>query len=71
MKKDSADGRALIWKISVETIYKYPIGVGLGNFSGSYGEQQATYFRSGKATEQEILVAGNPEYAFNEFIQIL
>ncbi|MFR0677016.1 MAG: O-antigen ligase family protein [Dysgonomonas mossii] len=71
LKKDSADGRALIWKISVETIYKYPIGVGLGNFSGSYGEQQATYFRSGKATEQEILVAGNPEYAFNEFIQIL
>lgn len=70
LKKESADGRALIWKVSMENISRYPIGVGLGNFSGSYGEQQAEYFASGKATEHEKLIAGTPEYAFNEFIQI-
>jgi tetratricopeptide (TPR) repeat protein len=43
----------------------------LGNFSGAYGEMQAEYFAGGKGTEQEELVAGNPEYAFNEFLQIL
>lgn len=70
LKKDSADGRTLIWKTSLEIISKHPAGVGLGNFPGSYGEQQAAYFASGRATEQEEQIAGNPEYAFNEFIQV-
>lgn len=69
-KKDSADGRTLIWKVSMESMSRYPIGVGLGNFSGAYGNQQAEYFASGKATEQEQMIAGTPEYAFNEFIQV-
>jgi hypothetical protein len=29
LKKDSADGRALTWKISLQTIAKHPFGVGL------------------------------------------
>ena len=70
MKKDSADGRALIWKISAKTVVEHPFGVGLGNFSGSYGEQQAAYFASGRGSEQERWVAGNPEYGFNEYFQI-
>lgn len=69
-KKNSADGRTLIWKMSMESISRYPIGVGLGNFSGAYGDQQAEYFESDKATEQEQMIAGTPEYAFNEFIQV-
>lgn len=47
LKKDSADGRLLIWKTSLKIISEHPMGVGLGNFSGSYGEQQAEYFESG------------------------
>lgn len=70
LKKDSADGRALIWKISVQTILHHPMGVGIGNFSGSYGNEQAAYFASGRGTEQGQYVAGNPEYAFNEYLQI-
>jgi tetratricopeptide (TPR) repeat protein len=70
LKKDSADGRALIWKISLQTMLHHPLGVGIGNFSGSYGQEQAAYFASGKGSEQEQYVAGNPEYGFNEYLQI-
>ena len=70
LKKDSADGRAFIWKNTIELIKQNPLGVGIGNFSGSYGHVQAAYFESGKGTEDEERVAGNPEYAFNEYLQI-
>jgi O-antigen ligase len=70
LKKNSADGRVLTWKISVQVAVKHPLGVGLGNFSGAYGEAQATYFASGKANATEELVAGNPEFGFNEYLQI-
>lgn len=69
-KKDSADGRMLIWKNTLTAIAENPLGVGLGNFAGTYGLVQAAYFESDKGTEQEKLVAGNPEYAFNEYLQI-
>jgi tetratricopeptide (TPR) repeat protein len=71
LKKDSADGRLLTWKISLQTVMKHPLGAGLGNFSGAYGDTQAAYFASGKASETEEHVAGNPEYGFNEYLQIL
>ena len=70
VKKDSADGRMFIWKNSIELIKQNSFGVGIGNFSGSYGHVQAAYFESGKGTEDEKRVAGNPEYAFNEYLQI-
>jgi O-antigen ligase len=70
LKKDSADGRALIWKNTVTAIVKNPMGVGLGNFAGAYGDEQMAYFSSGKASEREKLIAGNPEYAFNEYLHI-
>ena len=70
LKKDSADGRAFIWKNALRTIQHHPMGVGIGNFSGSYGETQAAYFALGRGTEREEFVAGNPEYAFNEYLQI-
>lgn len=71
LKKNSADGRALIWKTTLQMIPKHPMGVGLGHFPGAYGEEQAVYFASGKFSNQEELVAGNPEYAFNEYLQII
>ena len=71
LKKNSADGRALIWKTTLKIISKHPMGVGLGHFSGAYRVEQAAYFASGNYSKQEELVAGNPEYAFNEYLQIL
>lgn len=71
LKKDSADGRLLMWKVTTRIITEYPLfGVGIGGFSGAYGKAQANYFASGEATEQEAYLAGSPEYAFNEFLQI-
>jgi O-antigen ligase len=70
MKKDSADGRALIWKNSLMAMKENPMGVSLGNFAGTYGKAQALYFETGLASEQEKTVAGNPEYAFNEYLQL-
>lgn len=71
LKKDSADGRLLIWKVTARVISGHPLtGVGHGNFAGAYGQAQAVYFAQGTASPQEEYVAGCPEYAFNEFLQI-
>lgn len=70
IKKDSADGRLLIWKVSLLAMREHPwLGVGMGHFSGAYGQAQAEWFASGKATLQEENVAGTPEYGFNEYLQ--
>ena len=71
LKKDSANGRLLLWKITEQAIMEQPwTGTGLGGFPAAYAEAQAEYFTSGKASETEMMVAGCPEYGFNEFLQI-
>lgn len=71
LKKDSANGRLLLWKITTRIIGEQPFtGVGVGGFPAAYADQQAAYFASANYSETEALVAGAPEYAFNEFIQI-
>lgn len=70
LKKDSADGRLFIWKNSITTILNNPNGVGVGYFPGAYGKVQANYFITQFSSEQEQFVAGSPEYAFNEYLQI-
>lgn len=71
LKKPSADGRLLVWKITTYVIAEHPVfGVGHGHFSGAFGEAQANYFASGKGSDAEAWVAGVPEYAFNEYLQI-
>jgi hypothetical protein len=70
LKKDSASGRLFTWKIALQTIKANPLGVGLGNFGGSYGEAQAAYFASGAGNEREQYIAEGVEYAFNEYLQI-
>ena len=71
MKKDSADGRRLMWKIAGRAIAENPWGgCGLGYFGGAFGKAQAAYFATEEATEQEEWVAGSPEYGFNEYLQL-
>ena len=71
LKKDSANGRLLLWKITEQAIMEQPwTGTGLGGFPAAYAETQAQYFASGEASETEMMVAGCPEYGFNEFLQI-
>lgn len=70
LKRDSANGRLLIWKTSLNVLANRPGGVGVGRFSRAYGEGQAAYFATGNASAWEEQVAGNPEYAFNEYLQV-
>lgn len=71
MKKDSADGRLLIWNVSVSVLKKHPIvGVGTGRFETVYGQAQADYFLCGRGTKRQSILADHPDYAFNECIQI-
>lgn len=71
MKKDSASGRFLIWKLATGAFLEEPFkGSGLGSFAGKYADWQTAYFQSGYGSETEKRVAGSPEYAFNEYIQI-
>ena len=70
-KKDSADGRLLMWKVAIQAVLEYPWqGVGWENVAGAYGDAQERYFASGVASEQEVHVAGAPEYVFNEYLQV-
>ena len=71
LKKDSANGRLFMWKITALAIKESPMqGVGLGGFPAAYTNAQIDYFKSGKGSETEKLVAGSPEYAFNEYLRI-
>ena len=69
-KKESADGRLLMWKIAFTEVIVPWNGVGWEYVAGAYGEGQERYFASGKGTEQEERVAGAPEYVFNEYLQV-
>lgn len=71
LKAGSANGRLLIWKVSAMAIAEKPfVGHGAGNFASAYGMAQEKYFSEKEFTTTEELVAGSPEYAFNEYLQI-
>ncbi|MDD4569686.1 MAG: O-antigen ligase family protein [Tepidanaerobacteraceae bacterium] len=71
MKKDSADGRVLIWKNTISLIKEKPLtGVGFGQFGVAYGNRQSEYFSSEERSLDEVRVAGVPQYAFNDYLQM-
>lgn len=70
IKRPSAEGRLLIWKMDTRIILRHPLcGVGPGNFAGAFGAEQARYFSEKERPELEKQVAGCPESGFNEFLQ--
>ncbi len=81
-KKNSANGRVLMNKISVRAMLGSGLsGVGLGMFTGEYGEQQHDYFASqivfdngnidmSAINERERLACDCPERAFNEYLAL-
>lgn len=71
-KKDSACGRLFIWKITCIAIAERPItGYGMNSFARAYGMAQENYFANEPYSPSEELVAGSPEYAFNEYLQLI
>lgn len=69
-KTASTAGRILIYKICYEILQENIItGVGWGKFAFVYGEYQTEYFRKGKFTMDEFLLADNTRHAFNDYLQ--
>jgi O-antigen ligase len=69
IKKDSANGRILIWEISSKILISNPFfGVGYDNFKVSYMGMQAEYFRENSVSAYTY-IAGDVVYTFNEILQ--
>ena len=68
-KKDSADGRFLIWKLSAKMIVEKPWGVGYGMFEKSYNEKQSLYFAKEQGTAQEQKNASFTAMAYNDYLE--
>ena len=71
-KKDSADGRILIWKISLEMVKDKPIlGYGFDGFRKNYMNYQAAYLQEKQLPETINNLADDNHHAFNEFLRII
>lgn len=69
-KKDSANGRFLIWKISSEIIKDKPaFGHGVNTFQAKYMDYQAKYFKNNPDSKYELL-SDNVKHPFNEFLKV-
>ena len=71
LKKGSADGRVLIWKVTTGLIADRPFtGYGSEAFQRHYMSSQADWFEQGRGTPEQLVVAGSPQYPFNESLHI-
>lgn len=71
LKKDSADGRLLIWRCSWEMVKDKPLlGHGHGGFKAGYMNYQAKYFEEHPDSEYAML-ADNVNRPFNEYVLLL
>lgn len=69
LKPDSALGRLFMWKIIFRALIAHPWGHCEG-FAYAYSEAQKSYFLQGDYADWEERVAGSPEYAFNEYLEL-
>ena len=68
IKKDSADGRVLIWRCTAEMIADKPLfGHGYGSFEAEYMLYQARHFER-NPDSRFALLADNVKHPFNEFL---
>lgn len=71
-KTGSSQGRMLIYKVSFEMWKEnWLSGVGLGNFKKVYLQYQGQYFSSGEFSKNELMLADNTYYAFNDYFQVV
>ncbi len=69
LKKDSANGRILIWRCSAELIAQKPlVGHGTNGFIANYMNEQANYFILHPNSKYAML-ADNIRHPFNEYIK--
>lgn len=71
LKRDSADGRLLIWMVSLRLISKFLFfGGGTGVFGAMYMPEQANYFRFHPDSRYAML-ADNIGHPLNEYLSIV
>lgn len=71
VKKDSADGRILIWQCSAHMFADKPLlGYGIGGFQREYMLYQAEYFRNHPGSSF-IMLADIVKHPFNEYLLFL
>ncbi|GHT53163.1 hypothetical protein AGMMS49982_15460 [Bacteroidia bacterium] len=70
LKKDSADGRLLIWRCTYEMVKDKPQGFGEGGFKANYMNYQAKYFEKHPDSKYAML-ADNVNRPFNEYLLVL
>ena len=70
-KADSANGRLLMWRVSMEMIKEHPVlGWGHDGFTAHYMEYQAQYLTE-NPDSPFILLADNVNNPFNEYLLVL
>lgn len=70
LKKDSADGRLLIWRCCWEMIKDKPLqGHGMKAFDAHYMDYQADFF-SKNPESKFVLLADNVKHEYNEYISL-
>lgn len=71
-KKDSTQGRLLIYKVSFQMLQdNWLFGIGFNKFHQVYPKYQASYFSKNDFSTKELLLADNTYYAFNDYFQFL
>ena len=71
LKKESADGRLLIWRCSWEMFNDAPLtGHGIGSFRAHYMDYQAHYFKLHPDSDY-VMLADNVLSPFNEYLSLL
>lgn len=70
-KRESADGRLLIWKVTTKMIAEKPLtGYGYGMFEKYYNQRQARYFEYETSDITERTNAQHVNMAYNEYLEI-
>lgn len=71
VKKDSADGRLLIWLCCINMIKDaFWFGYGVGGFEAHYMDYQMIHFNHNPDSKY-IMLAGNIKHSFNEYIELI
>ncbi|WP_026715269.1 O-antigen ligase family protein [Flavobacterium daejeonense] len=69
-KKDSADGRLLIWRITTQMVLDSPVrGYGTGMFEREYNLRQAKAIQENKLSQKELKNASFVLMAYNDYLE--
>lgn len=72
LKEDSANGRLLIWNVARNMVKENPfLGIGYNGVKRDYNDYQAAYFEKNSNNYEEIRIANQVNYVFNDYLQIL